>query len=321
MRPHATVPLFDAHCHLQEVMSGGEEELDARVCEIRRQGCGGCVVNGTGPEDWGHVASLARFSRAHGGMFRPAFGLHPWQVSGGTPLEGWVERLRALLEEFPEAAIGEAGLDKAHILRHRIQHGEDAARAVFHSGGGDGVSRLLGREREVLAEQLRLARELGRVVVLHCVRAFGTLETLLRELPPPRGFLLHGYSGSPEQARGFARMGGWFSFGPRNLSATAGHAEFSPKTAAVLRAIPVGRVLLETDFPSGRAAFPASLPELLAGHAHELRRVHEAAARHFGLSLPVLGARIHENHRELWEGMRRLGAGSSDQPPEPEAVQ
>ena len=86
--------------------------------------------------------------------------------------------------------------------------------------------------------QLRLARERGLPVVLHCVRAF---EPLMRELAAcePRAVIFHGFIGSPEQARQALAKGYFLSFGERAFA--------SPKTLAALRETPLSQLFLETD--------------------------------------------------------------------------
>lgn len=72
-------------------------------------------------------------------------------------------------------AVGETGLDFVHGPAREVQFG-------------------------ALRAQLRIARERGLPVVLHCVRAF---EPLMRELAAcePRAVIFHGFIGSPEQAQ------------------------------------------------------------------------------------------------------------------------
>ena len=110
-------------------------------------------------------------------------------------------------------AVGETGLDFVHGPSREVQ-------------------------TEALRAQLRLARERGLPVVLHCVRAF---EPLMRELAAcePRAVIFHGFIGSPEQARRALAKGYFLSFGERAFA--------SPKTLAALRETPLSQLFLETD--------------------------------------------------------------------------
>ena len=133
-------------------------------------------------------------------------GVHPWDAD--------MQLVATLGERLSDAqAVGETGLDFVHGTSREVQ-------------------------TEALRAQLRLARERGLPVVLHCVRAF---EPLMRELAAcePRAVIFHGFIGSPEQARQALAKGYFLSFGERTFS--------SPKTLAALRETPLSQLFLETD--------------------------------------------------------------------------
>lgn len=138
------------------------------------------LLNSVTPADFDAVANLAcRFPK----NVSPAFGVHPWFA------EQWnadaEQKLRRFLTEIPDASVGEIGLD-------RCRGNAELQEAVFR-------------------RQLEIAAEFSVPVSIHCVRAFGKTETILRELRFTQPFLLHAYSGSPEQAKVFAKLGGVFS--------------------------------------------------------------------------------------------------------------
>ena len=133
-------------------------------------------------------------------------GVHPWDAA--------TQDAATLGQRLGGAqAVGETGLD---FVR-----------------GADRAAQL-----SALRTQLRLARERGLPVVLHCVRAFEPvmLELAARE---PRAVIFHGFIGSPEQARRALEKGYYLSFGVRTFS--------SPKTLEALRETPPGQLFLETD--------------------------------------------------------------------------
>lgn len=209
MRP--TV-LFDAHNHIQD------DRLDPWRAEILAAlpatGLAESLVNGSSAEDWPQVAALAR---AHA-WIRPAFGLHPWYVRERRP--DWLDRLREWLVAFPQAVVGEMGLDRW------IENPDVDA------------------QLESFRAQHALASELDRPATIHCLRAFGLLEETLRALPRlPRGFLLHSYGGPTEMVPAFLKMGAYFSISPYFCH---------PRKAAQLATfakIPLDRLLAETDAP------------------------------------------------------------------------
>lgn len=137
-------------------------------------------------------------------------GVHPWW-------EGDIEALAA--RETPHG-IGETGLDY-----HRAK--DPAARQ---------------RQRDSTRAHLALARERDVPVVLHCVRAGFDLISLLKQEPlPPAGGLVHSWTGPVEAAVQLVAMGLHLSFSLR-----VRHSRRAQESA---RAIPLDRLLIETDCP------------------------------------------------------------------------
>jgi TatD DNase family protein len=204
--------LIDAHNHLQSARLA--PHYDSIFRQLHELGLQHAVVNGTREQDWDPVANLGqRVSFAI-----PSFGLHPWYIADRTPR--WLESLRTVLLAYPKAGVGEIGLD-------RWIEGHD-----------------LAMQTEVFVAQFALARELNRPATIHCLRAWGALEDLLRQHPAPaKGFLLHAYGGPAEMVPGFVAHGGYFSFNPYFLH------ERKARQREVFRHIPVDRLLVETDAP------------------------------------------------------------------------
>lgn len=161
----------DAHAHLPS-----DPALDVAV---RVPAGARILLNSAKLADFSRVATLAEKFPAE---IVPAFGVHPWFA------EEWnaeaKKKLRERLAETPGAVVGEIGLD-------RCRGNAEAQEIAF-------------------CEQLALAAEFHVPATVHCVRAFGKTEAILREfsragtLPP---ILLHAYGGSPEQAKAFAKLG------------------------------------------------------------------------------------------------------------------
>ena len=200
---------FDAHCHWPATTGGASGLLGYG------EGIGGMVCCGTSPDDW---ASLQRAATGVPGVI-PAYGLHPWFVPGEAGADAAaLDELARLLAADPQASVGEIGID---FVRR------------------DGASPA--RQQALLDAQLQLAQRLGRVAIIHCVRAWGALvDTLAAVGPLPRGLVLHAYGGSAEMIVPLARLGAFFSF-------KAGDDTPSPKTVACMQVVPPERLLLESD--------------------------------------------------------------------------
>ena len=264
MEPKDAPRWTDCHNHVQLLPMA---DSDAVLAAMSRVGVVRCVVNATREEEWGAVEELAV---AWPERVVPAFGIHPWHA--GKVATGWEERLRSLLARHPGAGVGECGLDGLAAVAQPVQ-------------------------RQVFETQLGIARELGRVLTIHCVGGWnGLFEALTKEPPPPR-FLMHAYSGSVETALRLARMGAWFSFNGSFLEARR------RKAVETFRKLPLGRVVVETDAPTGlpptewvshplpgQANHPANLPRIGIGLAAALgREVDELAERMERNAVELLG--------------------------------
>jgi TatD DNase family protein len=263
--------LFDAHNHFQEErLDGWREEL---MGVLPGMGVREMMVNGMSEGDWGKVAALAERVE----WVRPSFGLHPWWVKGRS--EAWREVLEGWVRAFPGAGVGEAGLD-------RWIEDPDVEAQV-----------------ECFKWQVALAVREGRALSVHCVRAFGLLDEVLREVQrPERGFLIHSYGGPEEMVAGFARMGAYFSVSPHfALERKRGQLE-------VFGRVPLDRLLIETDAPDLWPPPEVNPNRLQLADGREvnspanLRFSYELVAGLRGMPVEDLAAVVGENYRRLFGG-------------------
>lgn len=132
-------------------------------------------------------------------------GWHPW-----WPLPADMEWVRRMARHPQVALIGECGVD---LLRGQ---GTDA------------------QQLALLREHARLAEEVKKPLIIHCVRAWQPVMALRRELQPEQPWIIHGFRGKPELARQLVDAGFYISLGSKH----------NPATEAV---IPPDRLLHETD--------------------------------------------------------------------------
>jgi TatD DNase family protein len=249
----------DSHNHLQFFPP---DKVAGALAAMAAAGVTRSVVNATSEADWAAVAALAgRWPE----RVLPAFGVHPWWVPEVTA--GWQERLRELLEKNPLASVGECGLDRRR-------------------GRAD-----LGLQRAVFKDQLRLARDLGRTVSIHCVKAWGELLEALAATGPPLKFLMHSYGGSLEVARRLVPLGAYFSVSA-NLFERSREGVLD-----VFRQLPRDRLLVESDAPQrpGQAAIEGRSPA-------DLPATGKVLAEALGMAVADLAALTENNARECWPG-------------------
>jgi TatD DNase family protein len=260
--------LYDAHNHYQDTRLDSDREIILKA--LSEHGISEAVVNGSAEDDWEDVAKLAREQE----WLKPSFGLHPWYVKERTP--AWQERLRDYLMAFPNAAVGEIGLDR-WIENPDIE----AQIACFRS-------------------QFELATELNRPATIHCLRAWGLLDEQLRTLPLPKhGFLLHSYGGPTEMIPSLVKMGAYFS-----LSPFFGHVR-KAQQLATFAAVPLDRILAETDAPDMGPPDELNLHPLQhqgkpINHPANLQVSYDLLAKVRAIPMPDLVHQIEENYRRLF---------------------
>ncbi|WP_336291752.1 TatD family hydrolase [Aeromonas dhakensis] len=222
--------LIDTHCHLDFPVF--DSERAALLAECRQLGVGEYIIPAVGEENWGRVMALAA---EHDGISY-ALGVHPWYVGGQTPAV--LTRLQQRLAERPRGlvAVGECGLD---LRSHVPQEGQ----------------------LEMFEAQVELAKEHELPLIVHSVRANGTVAKILRRLRPACGGVIHAFSGSLQQAEAFWQLG--FRLGIGGVISF----ERANKTREAVRDMPLEALLLETDAPDmplqgqqGAPNTPANLP-------------------------------------------------------------
>lgn len=236
--------LFDCHNHIQDERlfpNLGKVVERARLAGVERMAVKGCHE-----ADWPKVEEIInRYGNTH-----VAFGLHPWFIKRRSAQ--CFQTLEKLLTTYPQASVGEIGID--HALENRDDADQEA----------------------VFLAQLEIARKFDRPATIHCRRAWGRLIELLDQFGElPRGLLIHCFGGSAEVAAELVKRGAYISF---SGSITRPNAK---KAGAAIRAVPDDRILIETDAPdllphniSADFNEPANLRHVLA-KAAELRGVPE----------------------------------------------
>ncbi len=215
--------LIDTHCHL---VHRQYDDLDAVRRESAELGVTHCVSQGTAPADWeGHLALARRFP----GFVSTCLAVHPSECTEAE--EEDLTRMRALCLAYPQAAIGETGLD--YYWAAPEGWSEEAYRA---------------RQHRYLEWHFSLAEELGLNISLHTrdrkgSACFDDAFAIARSFPKVRP-VFHCFIGTPAQAEAiFSELDGLVSF--------TGILTFnkSEQVQQVAAHCPADRFMLETDSP------------------------------------------------------------------------
>ncbi len=175
---------------------------------------GGLIVN---PGCTVESSALAvEMASQHDKMYA-AVGIHPENC--GDFVSAHIDALRELAKNEKVVAIGEIGLD--------YYWAENPPKEF---------------QQKVFRQQLRLALELNLPVIIHDREAHGDTLAIVKEFPNLRG-VFHCYSGSVEMAQELIKMGWYLGFdGPLTY-------KNARKTVEVVEAIPLDRIVVETDSP------------------------------------------------------------------------
>lgn len=141
-----------------------------------------------------------------------AIGMHPIHAK-----EGFAEKdFEKLAKSKKVVAIGEIGLDR------------------FRDYG-----LFFDQQKEILLEQLKLAKSLGLPVIIHCRMAHEDLLEILNGQLPIKG-VIHCFTGTWEEAQKYLEMG--FYLGINGII-------YKLDLKEVIEKAPLERLLLETDSP------------------------------------------------------------------------
>jgi len=216
--------LTDTHAHL------ADEKFDAdRQATIERAQAAGVstlIEIAESPNTWDAAVQLAETYP----FIYASIGIHPHHAHEVGPAE-WLThsaKLRKLLQHPKVVAIGEFGLDY-----YRMRNTKEQQDFLFR-------------------EQLKLARELQKPIVIHCREAHEDTQKALKEFypdttyvpecPSPAG-VIHCFSGSWSDAQTYMMHGFLLGFdGPVTYPS-------SKQLQEVVVRMPVERMVLETDSP------------------------------------------------------------------------
>jgi TatD DNase family protein len=265
-------PLVDIGVNLMHPSFDADREAVLGAAEAA--GIGALIITGTDAESSRRAADYAARERPSGPGLYATAGVHPhnardaaWGSGGNTPA-----LLRELARRREVAAIGECGLDY-----NRDYSPRDTQRRCFEA-------------------QLALARELEMPLFLHERDAFGDFFAILKNyMAGGQRAVVHCFTGGPRELSAYLDLGcyigitGWICDERRGRS-----------LGELIREIPPGRLLLETDAPF---LIPRDLGEKVRGGRNEpkyLAHVAAAAARHLGKPPEQLARETGENSRRFF---------------------
>ncbi len=274
---------LDSHTHVQfAAFDNDRKEVIGRALE---SGVG--LVNVGTQKDTS--AAAAKLAADYAEVFA-AVGLHPIhtystyhdkkELGAGRGFVSREERFdysyyRNLAQADKVVAIGECGLDYFRLPAEEKE--------------------IKARQREVFEEQIKLALELKKPLMVHCRPSaksedayLDLIEIIKPYLSRLSGFVAHFFAGSLETAKQLAELGAYFTFG--------GVITFASDYDEILKYLPRDRILFETDAP-----YVAPVP--YRGKRNEpsyVIEVYKAAARLLQVEPKRLAETIRENNKAVF---------------------
>lgn len=201
--------IFDSHSHYDNPQF--DTDRDALLSTLEKHGVGAVLSAGSSVKS---SIQNSEISKKYERVFSSA-GVHP--IDCVKESSNYLAELKKLFAENKKiVALGEIGLDYHYDTPKDLQ-------------------------KKFFEEQLSLARELDKPVILHCREATGDMLEILKEFRP-KG-VLHCFSGSVETAKTVLDLGLYIGF--------TGVVTFKNANKSVLSAeyVPLDRLLIETDAP------------------------------------------------------------------------
>jgi TatD DNase family protein len=233
------MPIVDSHCHLD--YEGLAERLPEVLARAKDAGVGLMVSIGTRVRQFERLLKIAE---AHENIFCTV-GTHPHNAH--EELDVTVTQLEELARHPKVVGIGEAGLD-------------------YHYDFSPKPAQAQGFRAHIAA-----ARQTGLPLVIHSREADSDMATILEEEMSKGAFkpLLHCFTSGAELAQRGLALGAYVSFSGILTYKNAGDLR------AVASAVPMNRLLVETDAPylapvpyRGKTNEPAFVVKTLEQLAH-----------------------------------------------------
>ena len=176
-----------------------------------------------------------------------SIGIHPWDIELLNPFS--FKDFESLVMQPNCLAVGECGLDKL-------------------------ISTALETQKQLFEEQIRLAIQYKKPVIIHCVKAFNELIDICNPYLSAIPMIIHGFNKSEQLAKQLIDKGFYLSL----------HHHILLKSDFDVQLLPLDKLFFETD----------DNPYLL------IQDVYEAFALKLNIELDVLKEKINRNFELLF---------------------
>ena len=230
----------DSHCHLDNIAFS--KQLPALLERCQQLAINRIIVPSIAPDNFSQVLKLAKhipndlsknlinITDNKPIKIYPCLGIHPWflQALNDTHLVQLKELVVSSRNEI--IAVGEIGIDGT-IAKQAVNHGQTPEDNLHH-------------QQHFFDFQLDLAKQQKLPVIIHHRQSHDKIIPFLRRYQLVKAGIIHGFSGSYQQAKDYIDLG--FKLG---VGSTITYSR-AKKTINTLKRLPLESLVLETDAPS-----------------------------------------------------------------------
>ena len=179
-----------------------------------------------------------------------SYGIHPWKINGDS--ENLLDKLNRVTRNRRCIAIGECGLDKAIDTDFDLQ-------------------------QRIFIEHIRIANEINKPLMIHCVKAFNELVNCLRNEKNKVPVIIHGFNNNLNIANTLLDEGFSLSFGKALLT-------FESNASEIIKHIGRKNFFLETDDSD-----------------ISIKYIYKKAAAILGIDENILQEQLRSNYQRIFQ--------------------
>lgn len=179
-----------------------------------------------------------------------SFGVHPWKI--GKDVNHILQEMDTISRNRRCIAIGECGLDKLIETDFELQ-------------------------QKIFCEQIQIANEVQKPLIIHCVKAFNELTACLKKMNNTVPVIIHGFNNNKNIADDLLKEGYIISFGKALMQADSNASE-------VIKHVGRKNFFLETD--------DSSVP---------IRDIYKRCSVILGIEEVILQEQLKNNYQRIFK--------------------
>lgn len=179
-----------------------------------------------------------------------SYGIHPWKINNDSL--NMLDKLNRMARNRRCIAVGECGLDKVIATDFALQ-------------------------QRIFIEHIRLANEINKPLIIHCVKAFNELITCLRTEKNKVPVIIHGFNNNLNIANTLLDEGFLLSFGKALLT-------FESNASEVIKHVGRKNFFLETDDSDV-----------------SIKYIYKKAAEILGIAEEILQQQLRSNYQRIFK--------------------